>query len=63
MHERHAEEFIAAVEKQVGDVLDYQGLPDVKAVFNVINAHISRGEVEDVRACLPKELQELWPEP
>jgi len=32
-------------------------------VFNVINAHISRGEVEDVRACLPQELRDLWPAP
>ena len=63
VHERHAVDFVAAVEEQIGDVLEYQGLSDVKAVFNVINAHISRGEVEDVRACLPQELKELWPEP
>jgi uncharacterized protein (DUF2267 family) len=63
VQERHAEDFIAAVDAQVGDVIDYQGPSDIKAVFNVINAHISRGEVEDVRACLPQELRDLWPAP
>lgn len=61
--ERHASEFIAAIEETIGEVSDYQGTSDIKAVFNVINARISRGEVEDVRACLPKELRDLWPAP
>lgn len=63
VRERHAADFIAAVEDEVGDVLDYSGMQDIKAVFNVINARISRGEVEDVRANLPVELQDLWPAP
>lgn len=63
VRERHASELIAAVDERVGDVLDYQGVTDIKAVFNVINAHVSRGEVEDVRACLPQELRDLWPTP
>ncbi|WP_439154275.1 DUF2267 domain-containing protein [Yoonia sp.] len=63
VRERHAADFIAAVEDEVGDVLDYSGMQDIKAVFNVINARISRGEVEDVRANLPLELQDLWPAP
>jgi len=63
LRERHAAAFIAAIEGRIGDVVDYQGPADVKAVFNVINARISRGEVEDVRACLPQELRDLWPAP
>ncbi|MDX8354953.1 DUF2267 domain-containing protein [Cognatiyoonia sp. IB215182] len=63
VRERHAADFIAAVEAQVGEVLDYRGESDIKAVFNVINARISRGEVEDVRACLPQELRDMWPAP
>jgi uncharacterized protein (DUF2267 family) len=63
VHERHASDFVAAVEEMVGDVTDYRAATDIKAVFNVINARISRGEVEDVRACLPKELRDLWPAP
>lgn len=63
IHERHAAEFVAAVEDKVGEVIAYRGVTDIKAVFNVINAHISRGEVEDVRACLPQDLRDLWPAP
>lgn len=63
VRERHAADFIADLDDKVGDVIDYQGLSDIKAVFNVINDQISRGEVEDVRACLPQELRDLWPAP
>lgn len=63
VRERHAADFLAAIEESVGDVLDYRGVTDVKAVFNLINGRISRGEVEDVRACLPQELRDLWPVP
>lgn len=63
VHERHAATFIAAVDAQVGEVADYRGVADIRAVLELINARISRGEVEDVRANLPTELQELWPAP
>lgn len=63
VRERRTAEFIAAIDEKVGDVIAYQGLPDITAVFDVINAHISRGEVEDVRACLPQDLRDLWPVP
>lgn len=63
VHERHAADFVAAVDEKVGDVIGYCGYEDIKAVFNTINAHISRGEIEEVRACLPQDLQDLWPVP
>lgn len=61
--DRHVDAFIAAIEDEVGDVLDYRGTEDIKAVFSVINARISRGEVEDVRANLPQALKDMWPAP
>ena len=61
--QRHAAEFVAQIEEKIGDVLDYRGEDDIAAVFKTINAHISRGEVEDVRACLPQQLRDLWPAP
>lgn len=63
VHERDAADFIKDIETEVGDVLDYRGPLDIKAVFDVINARISRGEVEDVRANLPRALSEMWPAP
>lgn len=61
--DRHVADFIAAVEDEVGDVLDYLGTEDITAVFKVINARVSRGEVEDVRANLPQALKDMWPAP
>jgi len=55
--------FITAVEAEVADVLDYRGPVDIAVVFHLLNARISRGEVEDVRANLPTDLQAMWPAP
>lgn len=33
----------------------------VRAVFSVISCHISAGEVNDVKSCLPEDLRNLWP--
>lgn len=63
VHERRAADFIASIDAVVGDVIGYQGPSDIKAVFNTINAHISRGEIEDIRACLPQDLRDMWPAP
>jgi uncharacterized protein (DUF2267 family) len=35
----------------------------VRAVFRLLNQHVTVGEIEDIRASLPKELRALWPEP
>ena len=63
IRERHAAEFVAGIEEKFGDALDYRGEDDIVAVLKTINNHISRGEVEDARACLPQELRDLWPAP
>lgn len=34
-----------------------------RAVFAVLNQHVSAGEIEDVRRMLPKKIRSLWPEP
>jgi uncharacterized protein (DUF2267 family) len=33
-----------------------------RAIFRVLNKHISAGEIDQVRALLPRELREFWPE-
>ena len=37
-------------------------LDAVHAVFSVIKETVSEGEIEDIRAIMPKELKELWDE-
>jgi len=60
--QRHAAEFVAAIETQVGDVLDYRGPEDITTVFRLLNVKISREKVADVRSSLPGEIRALWPE-
>jgi uncharacterized protein (DUF2267 family) len=31
--------------------------------FGVLNKHISKGEIEQVKGLLPRELRAFWPEP
>ena len=59
--ERHKSDFldhIAAVFRD-DDTVDPERV--ARAVFRVLMRHISKGEIEDVKHLLPKNLKELWP--
>ena len=40
---------------------EYRGAEDVVAVFKLLNARISQGEIDDIRASLPEGIRNLWP--
>jgi len=61
--ERHEYEFIAYIDEQMADTEEYRGREDIKCVFDLLNARLSRGEIEDVRACLPVDLRDIWTAP
>ncbi|NNE88192.1 MAG: DUF2267 domain-containing protein [Silicimonas sp.] len=61
--ERHAVQFLEAVEEQMKDVEEYRGPEDIKYVFELLNGRVSRGEIEDVRASLPEDIRAYWPAP
>lgn len=61
IRQRDRASFVLRIEAMVGDVLEYRGPEDISTVFKLINARISRGEVEDVRASLPTAIRGLWP--
>lgn len=61
--ERHAAQFLSAIEEQMHDVQDYRGPEDIKHVFELLNARLSRGEIEDVRASMPQDIRAYWPAP
>jgi uncharacterized protein (DUF2267 family) len=61
--ERHLEDFVSRIEVLVADVKEYRGAADIQAVLKMLNARISRGEVEDIRANLPTEIRDFWPTP
>lgn len=61
--ERQASEFIAFITDHMGDAPEYRGVIDIVCVFELLNARISRGEVEDIRDNLPASIRDLWPAP
>ena len=63
IRERHASDFIAFIAGQMSDAEEFRGQDDLKCVFDLLNARISRGEVEDIRANLPAALRDMWPAP
>ena len=60
---RSREEFLA----WIGAHLPKTGLVDAedaaRAVFQVLDNHVSAGEIRDVMQSLPKEIRSLWPRP
>ena len=57
---RRKDEFVSAVQEAIGpgagDNLDEA----VTATLNVIADHVSEGEMDDIKASLPKEMHDLW---
>jgi uncharacterized protein (DUF2267 family) len=58
---RHKDEFLARVAQEIpgDDAADVEQL--VRAVFAVLAARVTEGEIEDVRHVLPEEVRRLWP--
>ncbi len=61
--ERSGDAFLAAIAEKVDGIEEYRGTSDILQVFALLNNRISDGEVEDVRACLPKDIKALWEAP
>jgi len=55
--------------RQVRQAFAHTKNPDVdeehvtRAIFRVLCKHVSKGEIDQVKAMLPRELREFWPEP
>jgi uncharacterized protein (DUF2267 family) len=61
--DRDLEGFVTAITDAMDDTEEYRGREDIKCVFDLLNARVSRGEIEDIRACLPEAIRDLWPAP
>ena len=59
---RHRDEFLEVIGRyfEPGDDVDPEAV--ARAVFTVLQMHVTEGEIEDVRHILPSEIRELWPE-
>jgi uncharacterized protein (DUF2267 family) len=59
--ERHKSDFLNHIARAFRDDETVDPEKVMRAVFKVLNRHISKGEIEDVKHIMPKTLQELWP--
>ncbi len=58
---RHQNEFLDHVARECRTKLDAPMESIVRAVFRVIETHVTPGEVSGVIRALPVQLKELWP--
>ena len=63
LKDRSGETFIKSIESQFAGADEYRGSEDISYVFLLLNAHLSEGEIEDVRASLPADIKGFWPPP
>ncbi|HEU4342336.1 MAG TPA: DUF2267 domain-containing protein [Candidatus Binatia bacterium] len=59
--ERHKSDFLDHIARVFRDDDTVDPEKVMRAVFKVLERHISKGEIEDVKNMLPRSLQELWP--
>jgi uncharacterized protein (DUF2267 family) len=62
LKERKKEEFLAHVRAPFRQEPDFDPEPVVRAVLQVLAAHVSAGEVDKVKNTLPGEIRALWPD-
>lgn len=60
---RHLDEFLAQVAKELGEIRPIDPEDASRAVFKVLDRHVARGEIEQVKQSLPAEIRGLWPRP
>jgi uncharacterized protein (DUF2267 family) len=54
-------DFVRAVAKGLGGNADVDIEDAIGAVFNLLERHVSHGEIVQVRNSMRKSLRELWP--
>ena len=57
---RHKAEFLAPIRDHFREDWHVEPEEIARAVLKVLAAHMSAGEIEDVKQLLPQELKELW---
>ena len=59
---RHVDQFLVCVSESFkrDPLADPAGA--IMAVFELLTEKITEGEISDVKRCLPKEIQRIWPE-
>jgi|SRR5712671_4822600 uncharacterized protein (DUF2267 family) len=58
---RHKQDFLVEIDQQFihDSPVDAEGI--ARGVFQLLEARITEGEIDDIRSVLPAELRDLWP--
>jgi len=59
--ERKKEDFVARIENDLKQDMPNNADAAIRAVFRLLDRHISHGEIVQVRSAMKKALQDLWP--
>lgn len=63
IEQRTKQAFLDDIKQALSPIESVDPEAAVRAVFDLLNQHVSHGEIEDVRQMLPKEIRDLWPAP
>jgi uncharacterized protein (DUF2267 family) len=59
--ERTKDQFLDHVRRELRGHSDFDVELVVRAVFAVVDEHVTGGEILDIKKTLPREIRELWP--
>jgi uncharacterized protein (DUF2267 family) len=60
---RSRNEFVNSIEADLANIKPVNADQATQCVFQVLNRHIPKGQIDKVRATLPEDIREMWPEP
>jgi uncharacterized protein (DUF2267 family) len=60
--ERSKDEFFQKISDELQDVRPINAQTAAEAVFRTLSRHVTEGEIEDVKAVLPADIREVWPQ-
>jgi uncharacterized protein (DUF2267 family) len=60
VRERHREEFLERIERELDPDLPIDAESAARAVFRLLSESLAEGEIEDVRHILPAGIRDLW---
>lgn len=58
---RSVDAFLEEIRDEVPGMLHAEAEIVARAVFSVLDRHVSHGEIEDVKGTLPADIRSLWP--
>lgn len=59
--ERSQAAFLGSIDESLRGATNVDANNACRATFSLLQSKISDGEIDDVRACMPQDVQQMWP--